>query len=519
MGKRLTVGWLPVVLLMLLGLGLRWAALLILGASQPYLGALYAEFAGQLIAHHFLIPARVPFYSLGGIPFAYPPLPLYVEALALLLWPGHKFLVVNLLPQIVTSLTLPSFHVLTGEMRFDRRLRLLALAAFALFPSAIYEPVMGVGLAEAFGLLAMIWLAWGLVRALARPSITNHLVAGLLWALAVMASPGSAYLSPFLFTIFALVRLRKSGRAGLWRWASLMVLTLAVALAGSAVYWGQVIAHHGPQVFLTSLAGQHAPEVMVAQWLRTFVWVRLSGGNLSAFVLDLGILAGGLYWALHRRWLVVAWFVIALLIPREGQWLAAVPGAVLAAVGFDRVILPAVGSLVDSAQLRLLTKRLLCGTLVVFAAGNVLFLALLNVRQVVLTAAERQLPATALPAINWIGQHTPAGANVVVLGRWAVAEWTPQIARRTVINMRFGSEWEPAEYARLADLRLVLDSPCPNFGAILSALETDTGLEAAYVLVERRRLPEGCPQAGTGADFETLWQDDWMTVGLLTAAR
>lgn len=42
--------------------------------------------------------------------------------------------------------------------------------------------------------------------------------------------------------------------------------------------------------------------------------------------------------------------------------------------------------------------------------------------------------------MQWIANNTPDDSRFIVLSRGQLLEWTPQLARRTVLNLRFGSE-------------------------------------------------------------------------------
>jgi hypothetical protein len=101
--------WAALVILLIGGF-FRLYHLFIVPMDQPFrLGGLFYEFSRQIASHNFSFPTQIPYYSAGGIPFAYPPLSFYIQALVLRWWDPALFWSVNLLPPLITLLTLPAF--------------------------------------------------------------------------------------------------------------------------------------------------------------------------------------------------------------------------------------------------------------------------------------------------------------------------------------------------------------------------------------------------------------------------
>jgi len=75
-----------------LGILIRLSHLAQVPAGAPFrLGGLFYEFSRQIIASGYALPKTIPFYSLNGIPFAYPPLGFYVQALIVDLFSPRVF--------------------------------------------------------------------------------------------------------------------------------------------------------------------------------------------------------------------------------------------------------------------------------------------------------------------------------------------------------------------------------------------------------------------------------------------
>ena len=89
-----------ILALMIVGAILRVAHLFSIPFNTPFhLGGIFYEFSLQIIQNHFVLPNTIPYYSLGGIPFAYPPLGFYIQAIVMKLFAPAPFITVNLLLQ------------------------------------------------------------------------------------------------------------------------------------------------------------------------------------------------------------------------------------------------------------------------------------------------------------------------------------------------------------------------------------------------------------------------------------
>jgi len=151
-------------LVALLGIAARLIHLWLIDIHYPfYLGGLYLEFAQQIRLHGYRLPPTISYYSAGGIPFAYPPLSFYIEALLLDITPIAPFVLVNLLPPAISILAFFSFFYLVTRLSKDPVFEISALAAFAVLPNLISEQIAASGLAEALGTLALVWLGIGLL--------------------------------------------------------------------------------------------------------------------------------------------------------------------------------------------------------------------------------------------------------------------------------------------------------------------------------------------------------------------
>lgn len=329
--------------IILLGAFIRVVHLVFVGFDLPFrYGGLFLEFAEQIVGNGYRMPVRIPFYTDGGIPFAYPPLPFYLEAILLDVFSLPKFLVVNLLPPLVAVLTLPLFHLLTRAMGLEPETRLAALVAYATMPATFRDLIEGAGLAEAFGSLALIGFAISLVWACGQNTVGRYMGVGALWAMCIVSSPGSAYASIPMILIFAIARLaqRPLQPKPIFRTGSFLGVATLIALAASSPYWFTVISNHGLSVFVNTLIDQNVENRWSFSWVLGHLLSFSVSGAPYPFLWDV-IIFGGAIWALFaRRWALLMWFLVFFCIPREYEWLVGLPAALLAGFSATKMFGP-----------------------------------------------------------------------------------------------------------------------------------------------------------------------------------
>jgi hypothetical protein len=504
--------------IILLGAAIRLGHLAFIDLTFPFqYGGLFAEFSKQIIAHDFSLPRYIPYYTDGGIPFAYPPLAFYIEAVLVGPCALPEFLVATLLPPAVAILTLPVFFLLARESVTDLPTRLVALFAYAVMPAAFGDLIQGAGLPEALGSLALILLLLSETRAHRLRSIGSYCLAGLSWGLCVISSPGSAYASALTMLIFAAAQLSAADRRTSLRILGLLGATGLLAAAAASPYWLTVIEHHGIGVILDSFIGQHGHLLTAAkEALGRLAAFGVSGGQFP-FWWDTLVFGGALWALIRRHWALVAVFVTLLSVPREGVWMVAIPAALLAALGIAEFFLPL---LIDMSKSRL-SQAAQVGVIGGIAVSFSVY-ALINPILTLYTLVnnnEGLSPAT-VEAMEWARDNTPEASVFVVLSRPQVKEWIPHVSRRTVLNMPFGSEWEPEEGKRIAALEALL-SDCVDFDCVHAAVKQTMGYDQLYMFIDRNQLSDlelmsACTKTAGIASFELIWQNSETAIGRLT---
>lgn len=489
-----------VICVILLGAIIRLLPLAIEGVSLPFRsGGLFVEFSQQISAHNYRLPSHIPFYSDGGIPFAYPPFPFYVEAVLLDIFPLSEFVVANLLPPIIAIISLPFFYFLTREYELKFPAQFAALVAYATIPAAFLEQIESAGLAEAFGTLALILLAIFLLRAHKADTIRNHMLAGLFWAICVVQSPGSAYASTLMFFIFAFGRLvHGTERRSIIRVSVLLTTTGIIALVLSSPYWLTVIANHGIHVFTDSFGAQHGN-----------LWKRLVGtlGSLTKFNISRGnfhflwdvMIFSGVVWAFARHhYGLLAWFIVLFSIPREGVWMVSIPACILAGIGITEVF----GPLVVRKYVGRLGQIVILGAFSLYVSFN----STLYINSFV-SKYTRHSWSESIVAMQWVRDNVPVKDKLVVLSGGDVREWVPHVSRRTVLNVTQGMEWIPDKHKSISELNKVLDS-CLDFECIHANIAEMIGYHNVYLYVDKEQFSNLMSASyGEKAAFEPIWEN------------
>jgi len=194
-----------VAIIFTIGILLRVVHLFYLPRGIPFdRGGLYYEFALQISQANFHFPVTIPFYTNGGLPFAYPPLVFFIEAAIIRVFNPDKFLLVNILPLIFVVITLFAFFGLTRKIfPQNKLLQVVSLLAFAILPNAYQQQIQAGGVVEAFGTVIVILYMY-LTISLQFTKVWDFILIGFIGGLCVWSSPGSAYASVYLFLALAI---------------------------------------------------------------------------------------------------------------------------------------------------------------------------------------------------------------------------------------------------------------------------------------------------------------------------
>lgn len=402
------VGLLGVALLT--GLGLRLAP--ILASDFPLRdGGLFVTMAHDIRNVGFALPEFSTFNT-GDVPFAYPPLGIYILALI----PGDPILTERWLPLVWSVLAIPGSYFLAREVTDEWRAGIAALI-FAAMP--VTWAIEGGGVTRALALAILLLALWRVAVLVRMPGMRNAVLAGALAGMAILAHPAvgfSGLASGALLLAFTPTR------------RGLAFLGIAGIVAASVItpWLAMVIIRYGPEAILAAGGAHHIEET-----LGRLLTIGPSSIGTLDFVLPLALL--GLVMVVHRRqWLLPSWLVLLVIVPGgEGRY-AAIVWAMLAAAGAVTI-----AEAVRSAGALRLTAGI--GFAWLFAAS--------------LLAGYQQfhaIPTNIREAMVRAGSQTAPGARFAIVTDepWLEApllDWFPTLSGRISLATYMGLEWTTVE--------------------------------------------------------------------------
>ena len=381
-------------------------------------GGLFSVMSADLRDNGFLLPAMTS-YNAADIPFAYPPLGLYLNALLGLLFPGPETSL-RFLPLLLAWLSIPAFYYMVRAL-LARQAAAVATLAWAVLPAAWMWPVTGGGVTRALGMV-MGFLAVGCtVRLLQSGDRRWWVLAPVLSGLTLLSHPESA---AFVATSLLVVLVAHHRR---WRSLGVLVAVAAIAVLIAAPWWAIVLVTHGPDP-LTAAGQSRLMSIPLA--LAILLNLQFTGEAYLAVGAVLGVVGLAIA-VVTGQWWIIGWLVaIFVILPGGAGTYGLVPWSLLIAIGVTHL-----ATLASARRAQVLGIGALgLATLASLWASHE-NLGLLTS----LTADQRE-------AMAWTRQNTPPDARFIVVtgADWptdATAEWFPALAQRHSVNTVQGLEF------------------------------------------------------------------------------
>jgi uncharacterized membrane protein len=474
-----------VVLATMLGLAVRLS--LPLTASFPLNdGGLFAAMISDLRASDYLLPAFTS-YNNAAIPFAYPPLALYVTGLLSELLRLPVLGLMRVLPALVSAAAVPAFYLLARDLLPDRGTAALGALLFALTPRVFEWHIMGGGITRAFGFLFAI-LTLVHARRMLDGNGPRDLLRTAFWGSCTALTHPEAAVQVMLGALMILI---SSGRSR--ERLTLAAAAAALAAALAAPWWLTVLKYHGPGPFVAAFlsAGQDSASL----WTRIF----------SAFAFEftsepylplvaLLALIGAFRASRRQEFLLVAWMMVAFLVePRGGTLFMMIPLTMLAGQGLESIL---ASFRATASEVERFEGLFMGGRAKRFFLFLLIYLLLASYVSPSRILRHATLTAPDLEAMNWIKSNTPPDANFLLITGGQplldpVSDWFPSISERTSVATVFGREWvnDGRFGARIRDYVAV--QACAAQGvACVQEWARDTQLTFDYVLVTRSMVNE-----------------------------
>ncbi len=489
-------------------------------------GGIFFVMAGELSDAHLALPAETT-YNNAHIPFAYPPLGLYIAA-ALHLATGCPIVTLQrILPLLANLLTAVAFFFLARRLLPSASAAGLVALLFVPLPRSYEWVLAGGGLTRSFGFLFLCLAVFFGHRTLVGRHRGSVVPAGMCLAFAILSHPEMGLLAAAWLLVLAAV-------AGLSRWTvARAVETAAVGALLVAPWLATVLARHGLSPFLGAADNS-------GFWLRGSLARLLSPqatGELGLPIVACLALLGTVVSVARREFLLPAWLLATfVLTPRAAPTPATVPLALLAALALADVGAPGLASALARTRAAAHADRgpsgrpaagegigdLVYGSAIVVLIGYTLVVSTLA-RYGEGWATMRSVPRPEREAMAGVAAHTPAASRFggASPATWwpadPVDEWFPALTSRASVVAPNGAEWLPrGEFKRLEDAYASLKRCSAVDGPCLDALSTKFGLDFTHVYVSKSagEGTDGRPGAspGAGPGFAVVYDGPGATV-------
>ena len=423
-------------------------------------GGMFAVMVDDLRANHYLIPAFTT-YNHFNIPFAYPPLGFYFGAFAVDLFKMNAVQALRWVPPFFASLSIPVFYLLSLRLFKDKYYASLSILFFALMPRAFSWFVMGGGLTRSPGQFFMLLTLFFVLRLYEENRRVDIFWAGLFGGLAVMSHPEAAVHTVVSAVLFWVMFSRK-GNTFIYS-----LLVGMVVFIVTAPWWGTVIAYHGTEPLLNAAA---TGKKLIAVF--NLVFFVFTEEPYATFIAILGLI-GLAHRLIHRDYLLPIWMAIPFFVEgRSAAGPAAIPLAMLAAVGLVDVIFPALQASVKKARVEPGRKEVDASVVLQPVERNVTIYLMLYLVFSAYQFGFQLSAATLYPedqeAMVWVRENTPDNSRFLAMtGSLSVScdsvvEWFPALTGRQSLFTVQGTEWTKGD----------------NFGSFIKA---ENDLQSCYL--------------------------------------
>lgn len=408
------------------------AAVTILGCVvrvAPVVGRDFALLDGGLftvmieeLSRTWWLPATTSYNGMD-VPFAYPPLGLYIGA-ALKAVGLDTLWLVQWLPVLLSVATVPALYLFVSRLTRSPVIAAAAAFAFAVAPRAYEWMIAGGGITRALGLLLALLTLAELVRRRA-PSPWGGLALGVLAGLTVLAHPEAAAFGLAVGVLLLVCHRSTLGLPGVG-----VAAIVGVAIVTPWLF--AVIGHHGLGPLVAGASSRTDWYGVAAGWLFSLDFTGLPIVDPISIVATVGLVTT----LLRRQWLPAAMLLVTYLaVPSSLRTFAMIPWAILFGVSIRDDVLP------------LLHERARLVTATIGAAVAV-----------VASLWSAYPPASPLAglrpddraALSWVDEHLEDGTQIVVVtpAHWSldyIAEWLPALTGARSMATVQGNEWLGAE--------------------------------------------------------------------------
>lgn len=439
-----------------------------------YEGGLYLQIVETILAEGYSYPTRIPSYTNGGVPFAYPPLIFYLVALIVDVTGIDPLTLMRILPAMVTMAALVPYYATARTILDSRTQAGIATIVFATAPAALRWHISAGGLVRAPAVFFTFVGLYAGVR-LFRDGNSRWLPVGLLaFGSTVLTHPH--YTAFFGLSYLVFFAMYDRSPEGLGRGAAVAVGGLLLA----APWWLTVTRNHGAETIFAAIGTHQGYGGVIERFAALFVRPLLSLDPAMPFY-ALALL-GSLVMVWRRRYDLPVWLFVGTYAIGKARFLF-VPGAMAGAallsealLGPDRRTVP-----LGNPKLR---RVVVVGLLLVSATavGAMFAGSALDLSHQHSDTQPQTVDSADRDAMAWARQNTDETATFVVLGD--TAEWFPYLTDRTGAIGPWGLEWTSTDEYYRENQRFKSISTCDS-ATCLTAELADADRDPEYVYVPK----------------------------------
>ncbi|MCX6054166.1 MAG: hypothetical protein NTZ74_04475 [Chloroflexi bacterium] len=204
---------------------------------------LYSLMAEGIVKNHFLLPMDIPFYGPGGIPFAYPPLGLYLMAFFIGPLSVPPLMYLRFAPPLFFLISTVIFFFVVFKYTHSRRAGMIS--AILLAYSSLNYDIQGTSGGIVRG-LALCFLFLGIFYFLCAKSLSNkkyYYLTGLFFAITILSHLGYAFIFGLILGLDILLQVFNFD---LWK-KNISIVFVGFLL--SSPWWVTVWSRYGFETF------------------------------------------------------------------------------------------------------------------------------------------------------------------------------------------------------------------------------------------------------------------------------
>jgi hypothetical protein len=472
-----------------------WLAFTIYFLTQPSptdTYAFYAVHAEQIISNGFIYPQSVPYYTVDGLPFAYPPLMLYLLAIVHHLFGITYESLAWFLPAAYFPFLVGGYYVLSLELLPSRKHAALSTIILVATPATFNHQLYADGLATSLiqGVL-FVGLFTG-YRLFTKSDTRWLLPSGILFGVTLLSHPPTAQ----FFGLSYLVMYGYFDRTyrGLLHGAAVAGIGFLCALPWVLV----VVDNHGVDPFITvintGLSGKGGGILFLSNLLTA---LNLSWNTVASSTVGIWFLVplAGFWYVAEGDYFLPIWALVATVVyvPTFGYYIQ-----VILVAGFLLNGLRKVYSSGSSGVFGHFSGEVLLILIIIF--GTVVTMGFAGLSSPNLTDSDRE-------AMHWIESNTPEDATFVMLTSYGTSDSLPLYAERTLLMTPLGVEWV-SENRFQTNTAFYRDFRSCSTGDCVRVTLNEYGVSPDYTYIDKDRV-----QASTVTDeYEVVFENSGVLI-------